>query len=251
MKRPARRLQRIAEKLRLRLKLGWAFATGYEDANHRARHRVSFSQCGEDMIAWFLFSLRGIDRPRYLDIGAHHPTYLSNTALFSLLGARGLNVEPDPGLFAAFPLQRPRDINLNIGIAETAGEMTFYRMSDPTLNTFSQEEAERLAQRPGFAIRERVRLPVEPIASVLARHQFVPDFVSIDVEGRDLDILRTYDFERHRPLVICAETLEFQGAPAGRKNTDLIEFLQARGFAVYADTHINTIFLDERPRPAP
>lgn len=65
--------------------------------------KPSFSQCGEDLILRHLFDQLGIARPTYLDVGAHHPQMLSNTALFSATGSTGINVEPDPELFAAFP----------------------------------------------------------------------------------------------------------------------------------------------------
>jgi FkbM family methyltransferase len=244
-----KRLTRIRAKLALRASLACRFATSFEDAPHRAQMKVSYSQCGEDMIVWSLFALLGKSAPSYLDIGAHHPTYLSNTALFSLLGARGINIEPDPELFAAFSRARPRDINLNIGVAETSGTLPFYRMADPTLNTFSSAEAEQIRMHRNIAITATVPLPVEPIAAVLEQWKFVPDFVSLDVEGRDLEILRTFDFERHRPLMLCVETLDFSTSPEGRKNGDLISYVEQQGFEVYADTYINTLFVDGRRIP--
>jgi FkbM family methyltransferase len=240
------RLRRIARKLRLRLVLAWRFATGFDDALPRCTCKVSYSQSGEDMIVWFIFHLLGQGKPSYLDVGAHHPTYLNNTALFSFLGATGMNIEPDPVLFPEFPRLRPRDINLNIGIAEAAGELTFFRLSDPTLNTFSPQEAERMVRQGRATIVARDSLRVEPISAVLDRWKFSPDFLSIDTEGRDLAILRTYDFVRHRPTVVCAETLMSALEGTERKNTALIDFLAGQGFRVYADTYINTIFVDER-----
>ena len=239
------RLKRVARKLRLRLRLACQFATRFEVEQQRQTCKITYSQCGEDMIVWFIFSI--LKRPcrTYLDIGAHHPTYLSNTALFSLFGARGMNIEPDPVLFAEFPRQRPRDINLNVGVAEKAGDMPFFKMSDPSLNTFSESEAESIARHRGVTIESRGLVRVETIRSILNQWDFVPDFLSIDVEGKDLEILRTYDFDRRRPLVISAETLGRAPNGCDQKNTALIDFLASKGFRAYADTYINTIFVDE------
>jgi FkbM family methyltransferase len=245
----AKRVRLLLEKLRLRLSLAWAVGTGLDRAHHRSLCTVSFAQSGEDIIASFIFSLLGIGRPRYLDIGAHDPVFLNNTALFSLLGATGVNIEPDPVLFRAFVRQRPHDTNLNIGISESSGMMTFFRMSDPTLSTFSEAEAVRVEQHSSARITGRIELPVEPIGEVLRRLNFTPDFLTIDVEGRDLAILRTYDFEAHRPIVICAETVEFSFLKAGPKNRELIDFVTSQGYGVYADTFINTIFVDRRRLP--
>ena len=103
--------------------------------------KISFSQSGEDLLIKFIFDSLGIKNPSYLDIGAHHPFKLSNTALFYMNGSRGINIEPDPDLFAEFIKFRRKDINLNVGITEHEGHMDFYIISVPTLNTFSAETA--------------------------------------------------------------------------------------------------------------
>ncbi|MFM6249337.1 MAG: hypothetical protein ACKPEQ_09345, partial [Dolichospermum sp.] len=63
--------------------------------NKDSKH-ISYSQCGEDLIINFIFNNLGIINPSYLDIGAHHPTYLSNTYSFYRKGCQGVCVEPDP-----------------------------------------------------------------------------------------------------------------------------------------------------------
>ena len=238
------RVRRVMQKLTLRLRLARLMALEFEDTMPRSRVRVSFSQCGEDIIAWWLLNELGIAQPRYLDIGAHHPTYLSNTALFYLLGARGINIEPDPALFREFPRHRAGDVNLNIGIAPVAGVLTFYRMRDPSLNTFSATEARRMAEEEGIPMVAEDKIPVENINELLERLNFTPDLLSIDVEGHDLPILQNYDFSRRRPAVICAESLSFSTRRAGQKATTLISHLQQQGYVVRADTHINTLFVD-------
>jgi FkbM family methyltransferase len=184
-----------------------------------------------------------------LDIGAHHPDSLSNTAMFHYLGSRGINIEPDPDLFRRFKEMRPDDVNLNIGIGETSGSFDFFRMEHAGLNTFSQEEAERMSKEEGVKIHERVKLQVRTIKDVLNEHKFIPDFLSIDVEGYDLAILRSYDFEKHRPKVICAETIEYSKSLAAKKRMDLISFIESQGYCAFVDTHINTLFYDTRLVP--
>lgn len=235
------RLQRIWEKTCLRITFATWMLLHYEDTLARSVCRVSFAQNGEDLMVWSLFQRLGIARPRYLDIGAHHPYRLSNTALFYYLGSRGLNIEADPQLHAAFVKHRPQDINLNIGIAVRAGTMTFFRMDDRSLSTFSAEEAQRLTREHHMPIREEITVPVITIRQLLEEQRFRPDYLTIDVEGKDLEILRTYDFQKHRPAVICAETISFIDQ---RKNHELISFVLGQGYQVYADSQINTLFVD-------
>jgi hypothetical protein len=62
----------------------------------KGHRKVSYSQCGEDIIINFILTCLKIDKPTYMDIGAHHPFRFSNTALFYEAGCHGINIEPDP-----------------------------------------------------------------------------------------------------------------------------------------------------------
>lgn len=242
----SRRLRRVFEKLSLRLSLARRILTSFEDSVPRSSIRVSFSQGGEDILAWSMLDRLGIVRPCYLDIGAHDPERLSNTALFYALGGHGINVEPDPVLFRRFPVARPRDVNLNLGIGQVADELPFFQMSDSTLNTFDAAEARRMERDEGIRIVRETRVPVRPIRDVLTEFDFTPDFLSLDTEGFDLPILESYDFERRRPAVICVETITFSTRGAGGKRPEIAALLERQQYRPYADTHVNTLFHDAR-----
>lgn len=209
--------------------------------------RVSYSQCGEDMIARFVFDTLKIAKPSYLDIGAHHPSYLNNTRTFYDAGASGVNIEPDPDLHARFASERPRDVNLNIGIGDRAGEVDFFVMSARTLNTFSAEEAQAAATNGRARIERTLKLPVRPVNEVLQAHfaAAAPDFLSLDVEGLDLAILRALDFQRWRPKVVCVETIVYSAGREGGQVGGIEQHLLDCGYFVYADTHINKLFVDK------
>ena len=118
--------------------------------------KISYSQCGEDLIVDFLLThMLKIEKPVYLDIGAHHPWSLNNTMLFYKRGCTGINIEPDPVLFADFPRFRSKDININkgVGFAGYPAIADFYIMSYKALNTFSKAEAERIASTSDVKIR--------------------------------------------------------------------------------------------------
>ncbi|MBI3543215.1 MAG: FkbM family methyltransferase [Deltaproteobacteria bacterium] len=210
--------------------------------------QLSYSQCGEDVIVAFLLELLKIESPTYLDIGAHHPTRLNNTYLLYKRGCRGVNVEPDPNLIRAFHRLRKRDVNVNVGIGPKAGKLDFFVMSVPTLNTFSEAEARRCERESGFKIVEKLPIEVMTFDAVVARHLGrTPDFVSVDVEGYDLEVLRSIDFAKHRPRVFCVETLSFsQTRATARKNEAIHALLHEAGYRTYADTYVNTIYVDEK-----
>jgi len=207
--------------------------------------KTSFSQCGEDLIVKFIFDCIGIHKPTYIDIGAHHPYFISNTALFYKNGCRGINIEPDPTLFKEFLKCRKDDKNLNIGISDSDSELDFYIISTPTLNTFSKEEAENYAQQGNFEIKSIEKIKVSTLKSVLEECSsgIFPHYLSIDAEGVDELIIRDIDFENNYPIVICIETISFSTSGNGIKNTELIKFIESKGYLSYADTNINTIFV--------
>lgn len=208
--------------------------------------RVSYSQCGEDMIGRFIFDALKIAYPTYLDIGAHHPTYLNNTYSFYKSGSRGVNIEPDPDLFSRFLKERSRDTNLNFGVGDSEGQLTFHVMSARTLNTFSAEEARSASEKGRAKIERTLQLPVRPVGEVLSMHfaDAAPDFLSLDVEGLDLSILKSWDFSRWRPRVACVETVIYGGGRGEGQRDDIATHLQDCGYFAYAHTHVNTLFVD-------
>ena len=209
--------------------------------------KISFSQSGEDLIVKFIFDNLGIKKPSYIDIGAHHPYYISNTALFYQNGCRGINIEPDPILFKAFVKERSKDVNINIGIGDKKEELDFYVISSPTLNTFSKEEAYNCQKEGNYRIKSVEKIKVNTLSNVLNEFSngVFPQFLSVDAEGIDEIIIKAIDFEKNFPIVICIETISFSNNGNGLKNNDLIKYIEQKGYLLYADTNINSIFVRE------
>ena len=167
---------------------------------------VTHAQHGDDIIIRAVFDNLGIDNPSYLDIGAHHPTNISNTKLFYDAGSRGINVEANPNLFSQFMIDRPYDVNLNFGVGKESGFIPFYMVDNYSgRNSFDFETVNAFVQDyPEFSIKQVVDLPVMTVAQILS-NRTIPDFLTIDVEGLDYDILKSIDYERYPFKVICVE----------------------------------------------
>ncbi len=209
--------------------------------------QTSYSQSGEDLIVKFLFDQLQIARPSYLDVGAHHPYYLSNTALFYENGSNGINIEPDPELFKNFSKYRKKDINLNIGIGDHQGEADFFIISSPTLNTFSEQEAKSYINEGDYTITKTIKMPIHTLQGIIMEHAkgLFPQYLNLDAEGIDELIIKSIDYSNNYPLVMCVETVSFSTSGNGVKNTALIDYVKGNGYMVYADTYINTIFVRE------
>ncbi len=226
-------------------------AIGAYVALYDARRKVaktSFAQQGEDLIVESICGHLAIPIRTYLDIGAFDPTIASNTYLFYLKGCRGVLVEPNPALCLTLKRHRPRDLVLNVGIgASAAAAADYYLLADASqdldqLNTFSKEEADRIvALGGGRRIRKIMKMPLVSINKIMEdQFQGAPDFVSTDTEGLDLEILKSLDFDRFRPAVICVE------AGASSDGAKIIELLRSKRYSVRGATFVNTVFVDDR-----
>jgi FkbM family methyltransferase len=167
----------------------------------------SFGQNGEDLILDRM--LEREEAGFYVDVGAHHPVRFSNTCLFYRRGWRGINIDAQPGSMRLFRKHRPRDINIECGVAARAGTLSYFRFNEPALNTFDESEA-KLKDVAPYRIVDRLEVGVRPLGDLLA--EFLPagqaiDFMSVDVEGLDAEVLGSNDWNRFRPRIVLAETL--------------------------------------------
>ena len=211
----------------------------------------SYSQFGEDLIISHLFHQVNIDKPIYLDIGANHPRYISNTYYFYERGGHGVCVEPNPVLYGKLARLRKRDTIINAGIGlsnEAEADFYLFPYYAHGLSTFSEKEANHWSSvgMKGMGkinYEKKMKMPLISINTLIKDHlKNAPDLLSIDVEGLDFDILNSLDFDIYKPKVICAETLAYDENQKGYKNNTIAELLLSKGYFIYADTYVNTIF---------
>lgn len=213
--------------------------------------RRSYSQSGEDIIISDLFHRLQMLHPTYLDIGANDPVSLSNTYRLYIRGSRGVCIEPNPAMYRKLAAKRKADICINAGIAfDEKDEADFYVFPEKFhgLNTFSKAEADFWAEtgndeigrhKPEQIIKVRL-ININEIMDKYLSPQ--PNLISVDVEGLDLEIVKSIDFQKYKPDVFCIETLGFIEGNKEIKKTDITDFFLKNGYFVYADTYINTIF---------
>jgi FkbM family methyltransferase len=145
----------------------------------------------------------------YVDIGAFSPILISNTYWFYQHGWRGINVEPFPEVIAKFNALRPRDINISCAMGYKSGIDKYYSWGNSNLNTFSMEKVNDYLSR-GLAKEKPTVLEIEmmKLEELFDRH--LPkgqkiDFISIDVEGLDLDVLKSNNWGKYRPELVVVE----------------------------------------------
>jgi len=204
-------------------------------------YQKSYAQQGEDIVLQRIFS--GIDNGFYVDIGAHHPRRFSNTYFYYRKGWSGINVEPNPKTKKLFDKLRPRDINLEIPISDKEEELTYYMFNDPALNGFSKEISDEVNALSDYRIIGTVKMKTRTLTSVL--DEYSPkgqklDFLNVDVEGFDLKVLNSNDWEKYKPTVILAEDKEFEiDHPF---DSQIYTLLSSRNYKLVAKTFNTLIF---------
>jgi FkbM family methyltransferase len=207
----------------------------------------SFSQSGEDqVIRYLMYNILQIAKPTYLDIGTNHPYKCNNTFYFYNRGSRGVCIEPDQQFAPLIKKYRSGDVFLQAGVsAGTASEAIMYTFpgEHSGWNTFSAEEAIYRHNTSGVPFTKTHNVEQVNINEVIEKYfNPHPNIISLDVEGLDLDILKSLDFTRFQPEVICVETITFSVTNEEEKIVEIFDLLTAKGYMVFADTHVNTIF---------
>jgi FkbM family methyltransferase len=201
----------------------------------------SWSQMGEDLILRNVF--HGVQAGFFVDIGAAHPKYASNTYLLYKQGWRGINVDAAPGSMKSFRRVRTRDINIESGVGDVPGELPFYVFADEVLNTFDAELAKQRSRQ--HHLDRVVNVHIRTLASLLDEHASgrMIDLLSVDCEGYDERVLRSNDWSRFRPHVVVVESLE---GPKTAAELPVRSFLEENGYVLFSNTPFNLFFRDEK-----
>lgn len=207
-----------------------------------AKCQLSYSQFGEDMVLSWL--ARGRKRPGfYVEIGAFHPVWLSNTYALYCKGWRGITVEARAGATADFALHRPGDTHLELCVCPQPGSsVEFFVFEDPGLCTVDPAQADEYLKM-GHRLKTRHRVAAATLPEILEKHappNTPIDLLSIDIEGVDEPVLRANDWERFRPTILIVE----RGGVGFRElaGDSLVQFLEGLGYELVGLCGVSLIF---------
>ncbi|MGV3548382.1 FkbM family methyltransferase [Rhizobium sp.] len=165
---------------------------------------IYFSQFGEDVLLPMLFKNKR--NGFYVDIGCFDPFKYSNTyILHSQFGWRGMNIDASPTAIQKFKTHRPNDININLGVSSSTDKLEFHTFKDGEVNTFNKEVA--VQQSAKFGAFEVVTIDVEPLSEILSKFAGDQpiDYMDIDCEWLDFEVLQSNDWSRFRPEFLSVE----------------------------------------------
>jgi len=204
----------------------------------------SYSQEGEDLILLRIFEKKRIGF--YVDVGAHHPFRFSNTYRFYLRGWRGINIDPMPGSMRLFNKFRKRDINLELAVGENEDTLIYYMFNEPALNTFDEGLAKTTNGKNGYYVHTKLPIKVYPLSKIL--DEYLPreqeiDFLNVDVEGKDFEVIKSNNWNKFRPKIVLVEILA--SSIEEILENPLYLFMKQNGYYFFAKT-FNTCFFIEK-----
>ncbi|MFL9831962.1 FkbM family methyltransferase [Flavobacterium sp. ST-87] len=202
------------------------------------RYNISFSQGGGDDIQ--LNKLLKVNTPGvYLDIGCWHPVKASNTYFFYLRGWKGICIDPNPDLKDTYNFFRPKDKFINCAIGAHESIMSYYKLNDnfSAMNTLNYDFIEKHNLKN--EIKSVIDVPVYNLKNILDKNIIEGDrldFFDIDVEGFDIEVLKSNDWVKYRPKIILVESnLSFQNDI----NSEIVNYLEAVDYRLVAKSVIN------------
>ena len=176
---------------------------------------LSFAQGGEDIVLFHL--LKNVTKPiRYVDAGANDPIEISVTKFFYNMGGSGINIEPQQKYIEQLNKDRPRDINLAVGISNKAGELVLH--GEGGLATFDSNN-EHVAHNKVHTV------PVVTLLDIFNKYVSKDEdihFLKIDIEGWERKCLEGMDFLQFRPWVLCIEAMGLGGVSHYEEWEDLV-----------------------------
>jgi len=171
---------------------------------------INGSQFGEEkfVLSFFDKEYKG----KFLDIGCFHPTRHNNTYKMYKNGWRGINIDLNPLTIDLFNFIRRKDININAAISNNEENKTLYFVDE--LNTQNTLEANHLSfLKNHHNLKEEEishqEIKTKKLDKILDTYNFNDiDFMNIDVEGHELNILNSIDFNKYRINFICIEMID-------------------------------------------
>ncbi len=161
---------------------------------------------GEDLIISDL--TKNIKNGFYVDAGCYHPLHLSNTYLLYKRSWNGINIDISEFSIKLFNYLRPDDVNINSAVSNTEKEISFYYQKK--LSQLSTIKKAISNERMQGNIKEK-KIKSLKLNSILNQSKFKNrqiDFLNIDVEGADFEVLKSLDFTIYEPKIICIEIME-------------------------------------------
>lgn len=206
-----------------------------------------FGQWAEDVLVRKLFP-KSQKLGTYLDLGAYHPFIHSNTAYFWMQGWRGFNIDANPDSIRLFDRIRTTDTNVWTAIiprsmADSGAQSIdlFFPQKRDTNDRISATASAKQSIKTERQLTESIQVPACSIAQLVERINIQEiDYLNIDIEGFDLDILSDINFSRLSPFIISVE--DYAPTMNLLQQSPITTLLNGQGYELVARAGLTSIF---------
>lgn len=213
-----------------------------EPYRYLRRATASFSQAAEDLVLGHLFA--AIPKGTYVDIGAYDPIRMSNTYAFYIKGWRGINVDANKSSIERFHKERPDDSNINVGVGLIEEQNKPFYIFEQETEGFPNSMNSFLGAEIPLDPKEIVEVNVRRLSTILEQNldgDREIDFLNLDVEGFEMEVLQSNNWEKFQPKVMVIECLDTFARSSSVK--DIVEFVEGKGYTLYFKLPLSFIFI--------
>ena len=193
--------------------------------------KKSYSMLGEDLVVKNFFKKK--TNGTYVDVGCYHPIDGNNTHLLFKNGWNGINIDLNKISIDLFNIARKNDENFRVAVSNKSKKIKFYyRKKINMLNTINKKFANNSFKK-GYSIDY---IQARTLSSILKESKLKNkkiDFLNIDIEGNEINALKTLDFKIYRPKLICVEIHNFTVNRVNKgnfKDHSIYKFLKQKGY---------------------
>ena len=203
------------------------------------------SQFGEDKKILKLFKEKRYGT--YLDLGCFHPIRQNNTYLFHKLGWKGINIDLNPLTIELFNIARPNDLNLCVAISKKKGTKDlFFDNELSSLNTINKNHTLFLKKAFNQIHLKKRKIKTNTLNNILKKYKINKiDFMNIDIEGNEFEVLKTINFKKIDIKVICIEIVNYEIYSDKIKinKNKIFNILKKNNYRLKFKTFVNYIFI--------
>ena len=186
--------------------------------------KKSYSFNGVDLIIDYIF--RSKKNGFYLDVGSQHPISNNNTYILFKKGWRGINIDLDKKNIDLFNIVRPNDINLNYAISDIEKEVDlFYYHESSPINTLSKSVSDFQKAKVSKVKKVQTKILNNILLEINLEDRI--DYMNIDVEGYEEQVLKGFDIKKYKPYVVSIEYLDLKMNKLEFRNNDINNLLNS------------------------
>jgi FkbM family methyltransferase len=203
--------------------------------------KLTYSHVGEDRILNFLFQDK---TGYYVEVGCNHPKKASNTFLFYNKGWRGISIDAHAEMIELQKKERNQDISIMAAISNVEKEVEFTSFVDSMVSSIDEGRVEVANQSDYHQLKAVTKMTTVTLNSILKKNKAPTsfDFLLIDVEGHDFNVLKSIDLNIYRPKLIMIEVLNFDLENASAN--EVVVYLKSKNYKLIGQLIFNCFFLE-------